>query len=144
MNNCNFYGRISTDIEVSYSKANEPMAIANFCIAVNRKGKEKKADFFSFVAFGKTAENIEKFFRKGNRISLRTHAQRDDFTDRDGNKRSSIKFIVDDFDIVETKNENDVSSLKNTLPEESPYGTADSYGFLSIPDGVDDDSLPFN
>lgn len=144
MNNCGFYGRVSTDIEVRYSQGSEPMAIANFGIAVNRRGKERKTDFLPFTAFGKQAENISKFFRKGNRIEVRCHAQKDDYTDKDGNKRSSIKFIVDDFDIVETKAENGVTGSQNMLPETSPYGYADSDGFMNIPDGVEDDGSPFN
>lgn len=144
MNNCDFYGRISTDIEVRYSQGNEPMAIASFSVAVNRKGKDRKADFLPFTAFGRTAENINKFFHKGNRIVIRSHAQKDDYTDKDGNKRSSIKFIVDDFDIVETKAENGSAGTQNTLPETSPYGSVDSDGFMNIPDGVEDGGLPFN
>jgi single-strand DNA-binding protein len=138
MNNCIFYGRVATDIELKYSQGDSSMAIANFTIAINRKTKDRKVDFLPFTAFGKTAENMERFFRKGNRIAVRTHAQRDEYTDKDGNKRTNIKFLVDDFDIIETKAEN---GAQNEPAGKAP-GNADE--FMHIPDALSGEEFPFD
>lgn len=142
MNNAVFYGRICQDIELKYSKNNT--AICRFSIAVNRQyqNQDKKVDYFNLVAFGKTAENIEKYFGKGSRIVVRCHAQQEEYTNRDGNKVNSVSFIVDEFRFVDTKAERSETETQNTqpAPEPTPSGYDD---FMNIPPGIDSE-LPFN
>ena len=137
MNECLFYGRISKDIELRYT-ANQ-MAVARFSIAVNRQyqNQDKKADFLNMTAFSKTAENIERFFRKGSRIVVQCHAQQEEYTNREGTKVSTVGFIVDSFSFVDTKAERpDAQAAQQPKPPEDD--------FVSIPDNVDDFGLPFN
>lgn len=150
MNECVFYGRVCKDIELRYT-ANQ-IAIAKFSIAVNRQyqNQDKKADFLNMTAFSKTAENIERFFRKGSRIVVRCHAQQEEYTNRDGQKVNTVGFIVDSFDFVDTRAEGGIA--QNQPPQNpvqpsaaQPYSQqsmVDSEGWMNIPDGVASD-LPF-
>lgn len=135
------YGRISSDIELRYT-ANQ-MAVARFSIAVNRQyqNQDKKADFLNMTAFSKTAENIERFFRKGSRIVVRCHAQQEEYTNKDGQKVNTVGFIVDSFSFVDTRAEGGITTNQNTQPAPEPTPPGD--GFMNIPDGIDDE-LPFN
>ena len=136
------YGRICKDIELRYTT--NQMAIAKFSIAVNRQfqNQDKKADFFNMTAFSKTAENIERFFRKGSRIVVRCHAQQEEYTNNNGQKVNTVGFIVDTFSFVDTRAEGGITQNQNDQP--APEPTPSGYdGFMNIPDGIDE-SLPFN
>lgn len=136
------YGRICSDIELRYT-ANQ-MAVARFSIAVNRQyqNQDKKTDFLNMTAFSKTAENIERFFRKGSRIVVRCHAQQEEYTNKDGQKVNTVGFIVDSFSFVDTRAEGGITANQNTqtAPEPAPVGSDD---FMSIPAGLEDE-LPFS
>lgn len=141
-NECIFYGRVSNDIEIRYTS--NQTAVAKFSIAVNRQyqNQNRKADFFNMTAFSKTAENIERFFRKGSRIVVRCHAQQEEYTNKDGKKVSAVGFIVDSFSFVDTRAEGGIAQNQNTQP--APEPTPSGYdGWTNIPDGLDE-SLPFN
>ena len=135
------YGRICSDIELRYT-ANQ-MAVARFSIAVNRQyqNQDKKADFLNMTAFSKTAENIERFFRKGSRIVVRCHAQQEEYTNNNGQKVNTVGFIVDSFSFVDTRAEGGITQNQNTqsAPEPTPPGD----GWMNVPDGIDDE-LPFS
>ena len=135
------YGRICSDIELRYT-ANQ-MAVARFSIAVNRQyqNQDKKADFLNMTAFSKTAENIERFFRKGSRIVIRCHAQQEEYTNNNGQKVNTVGFIVDSFSFVDTRAEGGITSNQNTQPAPEPTPVGD--GWMNIPDGIDEE-LPFN
>lgn len=111
-------GRLTRDPEVRYT-ANTQMANARFVVAVNRKlSKEKRqeaenngyptADFISCVAWGKTAENIGNYFKKGNRIAITGHIQTGSY-EKDGQRIYTTDVVVDSFDFVESN-----SSSTNT------------------------------
>lgn len=136
------YGRICSDIELRYT-ANQ-MAIARFSIAVNRQyqNQDKKADFLNMTAFSKTAENIERFFRKGSRIVVRCHAQQEEYTNKDGQKVNTVGFIVDSFSFVDTRAEGGITQNQNTQPAPEP-APSNYDGFMNIPDGLDE-TLPFS
>ena len=93
MDKCIFAGRLARDVEVRQTNAGK--SVANFAIAVDTGyGENKKANFFNIVAFEKTAELIATYFHKGDRILLETEAQQNSWTDKDGNKRSEVNFVV--------------------------------------------------
>ena len=100
MNNCIFIGRLGHDVSIRYTA--DENAVGRFSMALDN-GKDKKPTWINCVAFGKTAENIDRFFKKGNRIAVNTRAQNNDYTDRDGNERKTIDFIVDRFEFVDNK-----------------------------------------
>lgn len=141
MNSCIFYGRLVNDVELRYSQSN--VAVGKFTLAVNRAYQrgDVKADFLNMVAFSKTAENIEKFFRQGSRIVVHCHVQNDNYTNKDGNKVYQTNFIVDSFSFVDTRAEGGITRNQNNAVSNNQV---DSDGFMNIPDGVEDDGLPFN
>lgn len=145
MANCVFIlGRLTRDPELRYT-ANTQMANARFVVAVNRKlSKEKRqeaenngyptADFISCVAWGKTAENIANYFKKGNRIAITGHIQTGSYENQQGQRIYTTDVVVDSFDFVESNS----SSSTNTNQE----NTAQDYGFnQAIP--TSNNELPF-
>lgn len=131
-------GRLTKDAEVRYSQGANPMAIASFSIAVDRKFKrdgEPEADFFNCTAFGKQAEFCEKYLKKGTKVVVSGRFQNDTYTNRDGQKVYSTKCMVEEIEFAESKN----ASSNTSAPEQK----ADKDGFVSIPEGIDED-LPFN
>lgn len=139
MNSCEFFGRISSDIDL---RVNGETQIASFSLAVNRRGKDKGADFFRFKAFNKTAEIIDRYFHKGSRICIRAIAsQPPKYTNKDGvTVYPNVEFLVQDLDFVDTKAENEATAQTETpaAPAEQAQKSDD---FMSIPDGLDE--LPF-
>ena len=143
MNSVSLMGRLTRDPELRYT-ANTQMANARFVVAVNRKlSKEKRqeaenngyptADFISCVAWGKTAENIGNYFKKGNRIAITGHIQTGSY-EKDGQRIYTTDVVVDSFDFVESNS----SSKTNTNQE----NTAQDYGFnQAIP--TSNNELPF-
>jgi len=79
MNKNIYMGRLTRNPEVRYSQGNEPMAIARFTLAVDRKVRrqegQQNADFIPCVAFGKLGEFAEKYLKQGTRILLEGRMQ---------------------------------------------------------------------
>lgn len=140
MNKVVLVGRLTADPDVRYSQTSDSqMAIARFNLAVDRKIKrenEQNADFISCVAFGKTAEFIEKYFSKGMRIGLSGHIQTGSYTNQNGVKVYTTDVIIDECEFVESKKE------QNTVPELPPAASDD--GFMNIDDDGITEQLPFN
>ena len=143
MNSFVGYGRLTKDVELRYSQNN--VAVGRFTLAVNRayQKEDVKADFLNMVAFGKTAETIEKFFRQGSRIVVHCHVQNDNYTNKDGNKVYQTNFIVDSFSFVDTRAEGGITQNQSSqsAPPQMPSNTEE--GWMNIPDGIDE-SLPFD
>ena len=139
MNNVSLVGRLTRDPEVRYTDGGS--SLARFSIAVDRRFKKEgqpDADFPSCVAFGKTAEFIEKYFRQGQRIGLTGRIQTGSYTNNDGVKIYATDVVVESAEFVESKGS---GSQDNT---NQPEPLTDEDGFMNIPDGIDDDELPFN
>lgn len=129
-------GRLTADPEIRQSQGNEPMTIARFTLAVDRRTKEKQTDFIRCIAFGKTAEGVEKWLKKGVKTLVTAHVQVGSYTDKDGNKRSSTDFVIDSWEFAESKATSGEAKAKQ---EEAP--TDD--GFVNVDSDIDE-SLPFN
>lgn len=143
MNSCTFFGRLVRDVEIRYSQSNA--AVGRFTLAVNRSYQrgDVKADFLNMVAFGKTAENIEKFFRQGSRIVVHCHVQNDNYTNKDGNKVYQTNFIVDSFSFVDTRAEGGITQNQNAQFAQPAQQSSLGDGWMNVPDGIDE-SLPFD
>ena len=130
-------GRLTKDPEVRYTQGAEPMAIARYTLAVDRRKKgENSADFISCIAFGKSAEFAEKYLYKGIKIAVEGRIQTGSYTNKDGKKVYTTDVVVESTEFVESKNS------AQRAPAEPAAGMDE--GFMSIPDGVDDEGLPFN
>lgn len=137
MNRVVLMGRLTKDPELRYTQGEQPMAVGRFSLAVDRRGRDKGTDFISCVAFGKTAEFIEKYFGRGSRILLEGHIQTGSYDNKDGNRVYTTDVIVDAVEFCE-KNSNVVAAEPAVTP--SSVGE----GFMNIPDGLEDDGLPFD
>ena len=131
MNKVILIGRLTKDCEL---KQNGEMAVSRFTVAVDRKFKkegENTADFINCVAFKTHAENISKYFTKGNRIGIVGHIQTGSYTNKEGQKVYTTDVIVDEWEFVESKGAAKQEEAVKTPPVED------------IPVGIDEE-LPFN
>lgn len=132
-------GRLTKDPDVRYSQGESPMAIARYTLAVDRKFKrdgEASADFINCIAFGKNGEFAEKYLHKGVKILVEGRWQSGSYTNRDGQKVYTNDCVIESCEFAESKNAN-----QSERPQPAPQ--TDSDGFMSIPDGIDEE-LPFN
>ena len=102
-------GNLTRDIELKYTAGNT--AVANLGLAVNRRyrvNKESREEttFVDCEAWGRTAENINKFFSKGRPIFVEGRLKLDEWQDRDGNKRSKLKVVVENFEFIDSGKRN--------------------------------------
>ena len=128
-------GRLARDPEVHYTQGENPTAIARYTLAVDRRVKkegEQSADFIGVVAFGKAAEFIEKYCHKGVKLLITGRIQTGSYTNRDGNKVYTTDVIAEEQEFCESK---------KSTEEETPKTDAD--GFMNVPEGIDEDELPF-
>lgn len=150
MNKVILMGRLTRDPDVKYTAGDNPMAIARYTLAVDRRFKrenEATADFISCVAFGKAAEFSEKYFRQGIRIVVSGRIQTGSYTNRDGNKVYTTDVVVEEQEFAESKAVSDshvgqVASMGAPAPTPTP-SMASADGFMNIPDGIDEE-LPFS
>lgn len=121
MNNWQGIGRICNDIEVRYTASQT--AVAKVTVAIDEGyGDKKKTNFISCIVFGKTAENLERFSKKGLRIAIQGHISTGSY-ERDGQKRYTTDVIADRVEFIDFKEKNDASSSQNAT-EDIPDGFA--------------------
>ncbi len=164
MNKVILCGRLTKDPDVRYSQAAEPMAIARYTLAVDRRRgrnsgdqNEQTADFISCVAFGKQGEFVEKYLKKGTKMIVSGRIQTGSYTNKEGVKVYTTEVVVEDQEFAESKNAASSNGSYNggngggftaptqtdNLPfaESAPAAAGD--GFMNIPEGIDEE-LPFN
>lgn len=133
MNRVIMCGRLTRDPEVRYTNGDEPKAIANFGIAVDRRFKnrngEYEADFFNCTAFGKQAEFAEKYLKKGTKIVLEGRLQNDNYTNRDGQKITATGIVLDNIEFAESKKADD----KPTETEKQEWASIDNMNQEELP-----------
>lgn len=127
MNKVTLSGRLTRDPEVRYTQKN--MAWATSSIAVDRRSKEKTADFFNLVAWDKTAEIMGKYLKKGSKVLVDGHLQFSQYNDKNGDKKSKVDVIVDSLEFMDGKPQGQKS-------DDTPTPPPDYYGH-------DPDDMPF-
>jgi len=132
MNRLTIIGRLTRDPEIRMTQDGQT-SIARFGIAVDRRGKDQKADFFNVTAFNKTAQFAEKYLKKGTKIAIAGHLQMDEYTNKDGQKVINVIIIADEVEFCESK--------KSVTDSNQPV--TDDNGFMPI-DKLDQEELPFN
>ena len=143
-------GRLTRDPEVRYSQGERAMAIARYTLAVDRRGRrnqdgnEQTADFINCVAFDRAGEFAEKYFRQGMRVLISGRIQTGSYTNKDGIKVYTTDIIVDDQEFADSKGaaSGDGGGYQPTSRPAPSSAIGD--GFMNIPDGVEDEGLPFN
>lgn len=125
MNKAIISGRWTKDPDIKYT--GDSLCIARGTIAVNRRGKDNGADFISVVAFGKTAEHIQKYYSKGMKANISGRIQTGSYDGKNG-KVYTTDVVIDEIEFGESKGEK-----KDTEPTD----------FVNIPDEIEKE-LPFN
>ena len=131
MNRVILMGRLTRDPEVRYTQGNEPIAVARYTLAVDHRVR------INIVAFRKAGEFAEKYFRQGMRVLVAGRIQTGSYTNKDGQRIYTTDVIVDEQEFADAKRDGAESSHYGAS---SPIGD----GFMNIPDGVEDEGLPFN
>ena len=134
-------GRLTRDPEIKSSQGEKSTTIARYTLAVDRRfnrDNEQNADFIGCVAFGKSAEFAEKYFRQGIKVIVTGRIQTGSYTNKDGQKVYTTDVVVEDQEFAESK----ATSQQNQKPAGSGSIPA-SDGFMNIPDGMDEE-LPFS
>ena len=143
MNKVQLVGRLTRDPEIRQSQGENATATARCSVAVNRRFKNSEgnydADFINCVAFGKSAEFVEKYFKKGMAIGLTGRIQTGSYTNKDGQKVYTTDVVVEETEFVESKGASNTGNSNVSRPAPSATNNND---FMSIPDGVDEE-LPF-
>ena len=141
MNKVILMGRLTKDPEVRYTQSGEPMAIARYTLAVNKRFKkqgEADADFIPCVAFGKQGEFAEKYLAKGRQIAVVGRLQVRNWEDNEGKKRTTTEVVVEEHYFAESKGDKNDKTDKPQKKQDS-----DTDGFYPIDDNVEDEDLPF-
>ena len=164
MNKVILMGRLTRDPEVRYSQGERAMAIARYTLAVDRRGRRggngddsaQTADFIPCVAFDRAGEFAEKYFHQGMKVVVTGRIQTGSYVNKDGQKVYTTDVVVEDQEFADSKNQggdsgfgggsyggnnNRSSYQQGTRPAPS---SAIGDGFMNIPDGVEDEGLPFN
>lgn len=153
MNKVILMGRPTREPEVRYSQGENPLAIARLTMAVDRKKKEEgqqSADFISCIAFGKTAEFIEKYITKGTKIAVVGRIQTGRYTNQEGQTVYTTEVVIEEVEFAESKkgmSEDDKNARDEASMAAAGVNTtmaavgANAEGFMPIGGMVDE--LPF-
>lgn len=146
MNKVILMGRLTRDPDVRYTTGENPLAIAGYTLAVDRrfhKDGEATADFISCVVFGRAAEFAEKYFRQGLKITISGRIQTGSYTNREGRKVYTTEIVVEEQEFAESKSGDNGAAYypPKQTPPLAPADSAD--GFMNIPDGIEEE-LPFS
>lgn len=162
MNKVHLLGRLTKDPDVRQSQGAEPVTIARYTLAVDRRGKKQdgqQADFISCVAFGKAGEFAEKYLHKGTKICVSGRIQTGSYTRQDGTKAYTTDVVIEEQEFAESKADSGRAAMDDQMAamyagQRSQEGQQDRpgqqgsiesamEGFMNIPDGIDEE-LPFN
>ena len=131
-------GRIGKDIELRHTQSG--VSVVSFSIAVDRDFKdkatgEKTTDWVNGTAWRSTAEFVSKYFSKGRMAVVDGKLQTNTWTDKDGNKRSSLEVVADSVYFGDSrKKESEGDTPESDRPEQNGQEFSE----------VDDDGeLPF-
>ena len=147
MNKCILVGRLTKDPEVRASQGDNGTTITRFSIAVNRRFKNKEgvyeADFPNCVCYGKTAEFVDQYFKKGMAIGITGRLVTGSYTNKDGQKVYTTDVMVESQEFAESKSASQQNENSQPSAPTRPNPTsASNDGFLNIPDGIEEE-LPF-
>lgn len=144
-------GRLTKDVEIKYTKTGDKdRAIGNFTLAVDDGyGDNKHTNFFPCSVFGKQAETMEKWVKKGTKVILNCKPHQSSYKDKNGNNYSYVNFIVQSFEFANGKGADaqdtqQAQTQGQTMQQEAtaPSAPKKEEDFMQIPDELGDE-LPF-
>lgn len=146
MNKVTLMGRLTRDPDIRYTQGQEPLCIARYTLAVDRKlsaaqrqqAGAQTADFISCVAFGRAGEFAEKYCKKGTKLAITGRIQTGSYTNKEGQKVYTTDVVVEEQEFCESKAAQSRSEGGESTEAAGAYGD----GFMNIPEGIDEE-LPF-
>jgi single-strand DNA-binding protein len=113
-------GNVGGDPELRYTPDQTP--VTNFSIAVNYRRRinevsQDETEWFNIVCFGKTAENVNKYLTKGQRVYIEGRFQSKEYSDQEGNQKKSFEVIASDIKFLNTKAE--AETMQSQKPQET-------------------------
>lgn len=139
MNKVILLGRLTRDPEVRYSQSSNPIAVARYTLAVDRRfhaDGQPEADFIPCVAMGKLGEFAEKYLKKGLKLCVEGRIQTGNYTNKDGQKVYTTEVVIESQEFCESKKGE--SEEDRAARDEASVAN----GFMNIPDGIEEE-LPF-
>ena len=123
LNKIMLIGNVGQDPELRYTPDGNP--VANFSIAVNRRrrvGEEYKdeTEWFNIVCFSRTAENVNQYLTKGQKVYVEGRFQSSEYVGQDGNQRKSYEVIANEVTFLSTRSEAEAANQNNTQNQEKP------------------------
>ena len=103
-------------------------------LELKQAGQTTVTNFIQVEAWGRNAENIAKYFKKGSKILIQGELKQNRFEDKDGNKREKVYVNVDKFEFLDSKGSNQGQAAPKQQSND-PFANA-------APD-VDSETLPF-
>jgi len=155
MNKVILLGRLTKDPVISYSQSSEPICVARFTVAVDKRFKkegEPDADFINCVAFRRTAEFIERYIKKGMMVSVCGSLTVRSYDDNTGQRKWITEVSADEVNFAESRAAYEARMAKggggydnaSTPPASYDNAGAQPEGFSAITQSIDeDDDLPF-
>lgn len=138
MNQVILIGRLTRDPELVYTPGNQT-AVTRFSIAVDRRDKEKTADFIRITVFGKQAENCDRYLHKGKQVAVSGRIQTGSYKNKEGQTIYTTDVIANNVEFLG-------SSQQSTLrqPDEAYSDSAPNYQ-EALPDGFEatEEDIPF-
>lgn len=129
MNNISLIGRLTKDADIKYTQ--DKKMVARFTMAVRRD--EEHSDFIPCVAFGKTAETLNKYIHKGEQVGVEGRLQSNKYDNKEGKTIYTLDVIVNRIHFV---------GSKNTGPKQDQYVRAEDNTDYRTPE-LSYDDLPF-
>lgn len=146
MNNVSLVGRLTRDPELKYTPNGK--AVANGTVAVNRPFKnasgEQEADFIMFQVWGKPAENLANYMKKGNQIGLTGRINTRNYENSEGKRVYVTEVVADNVQFLESKGSNQGQSQQQNKPSRQQIDAANNeISKHAEPIDINEDMLPF-
>ena len=140
LNKVSLMGNLTRDPELRYTPNNT--AVANIGLAINRtwfnkqtNEKQEETTFVDCEAWGRQAETLNQYLRKGRPVYLEGRLKLDQWQDKDGGNRSKLKVVIENFQFIDSRGGGDGGSQggyqNNSAPQQAPHQP------------VGDDDIPF-
>ena len=145
MNHADLIGRTTDNIELRYTSQTQT-AVGTFTLAVQRQKKEDGADFIRCKVWGKRAEIMEKYVKKGHKVGISGRIETGSYKNREGVTVYTTEVVVEDFDFLEPRHDQGNPTQSNTQPTQSnTQPTGQQQSLNDLPDGYayTDDDLPY-
>ena len=133
MNKVILMGRLTRDPNISYSSGERQTTVARYTLAVDRRRRSDGGE--------QTAEFAEKYLHQGTKIAVTGRIQTGSYTNRDGQKVYTTDVVIEEQEFAESKNSAGEGGYSQAAGRPEPSAAGD--GFMNIPDGVEDEGLPF-